>query len=64
MTTWKITFNNDNGNPQELIFDSKKNMIEVYLDCLNNRFGWNISELKAWKNERDYTEALNKFLEK
>lgn len=64
MTTWKITFNNDNGNPQELIFDSKKNMIEVYLDCLNSSFGWNISELKAWKNERDYTETLNKFLEK
>lgn len=61
MTTWKITFVSEAGKLQELICKSKREMIYQYLEFAWN---WNISELKAWKNERDYTETLNKFLGK
>lgn len=61
MTTWKITFVSEEGNPWELIYKSKRKMIYQYLKFACN---WNVSELKAWKNERDYTGTLNKFLEK
>lgn len=63
MTTWKITFVSETGKYQELICKSKREMIYQYLE-FHNVWGWKASELKAWKNERDYTETLNRFLEK
>lgn len=57
---WKITYI-QNGEEKELSSFNKKTMIKEYLDIMNSN---DISNLKMWKNDKDYTVTLNKFLSK
>ena len=60
---WKITYKYK-GKERGICCMSKKTMIKEYLDIMENPFIENISELKIWKNDIDYTETLNRFLSK
>ena len=58
---WKLTYM-QNGKEKGASCFSKKTMIKEYLDILDKPFKEDISELKIWKNDTDYTCTLNKFL--
>lgn len=60
-TYWKITHKK---NGKEIAFGcfSKKAMVLEYLKILELPSLSDISELKIWKGEKDYTNILNKFL--
>ena len=60
-TQWKITYK-QNGKENVNYSESKLTIIEEYLSILREPFTENISELKVWKNDIDYTYTLNKFL--
>lgn len=65
---WKITYIKNN-NPVVHFFNSKIHAISEYVNILNvgkcyNKNGEFISELKILKNDKDYTNTLNKFLYK
>lgn len=71
MNRWKITFRNAQGEEQEEYFANKQVMVYSYISKLfsnirvkkgNADKAESISELKAWKNGREYTETLNRFL--
>lgn len=60
---WKVTYI-QNGKEKGTSCFSKKTMVKEYLDILEKPFTENISSLKIWKNDTEYTGTLNKFLSK
>ena len=60
---WKVTYI-QNGKEKGSCCFNKKTMIKEYLDILDKPFTEDISSLKIWKNDTDYTITLNKFLNK
>lgn len=60
---WKVTYKYK-GKERNTSCMSKKTMIKEYLDILDKPFTEDISSLKIWKNDTDYTETLNRFLSK
>ena len=62
MIYWSISYK-ENGNEKSYGCYNKKEMIKEYLYQMDRPF-IAISELKIWKNEKDYTATLNRFLSK
>ena len=60
-TEWKITYK-ENGKEKQLVCYSKKAIVHEYLDILDEPFTRGICELKVFKNGKDYTPTLNRFL--
>lgn len=50
------------GQTEKESYVSKKAAIHRYLDLLDAPWSRNISELKIFKNETEYTGTLNRFL--
>lgn len=63
MITWKVTYIQSGKEKCSSCF-SKKTMVKEYLDIMNKPLTEDISSLKIWKNDTDYTSTLNKFLSK
>ena len=59
--TWKITYK-QHGQFKGCSCFSKKSIIEEYLKIMNLPFTKDISELKIFKDDVDYTATLNRFL--
>lgn len=64
MTVWKTSFRNAKGEIEERYHPTKSNAIWVYLSEGRMAAGMGHSEVKIWKNNKDYTATLNKFLNK
>ncbi len=62
-TQWTIQYKNKKGETVGTVTHSKKTAICEYIAQLQNGYKNGISELKILKNETDYTETLNKFLQ-
>jgi len=58
---WRITYK-QKGKEFDYGCFSKKEMIIEYLKLLEQPYENDISELKIWKNDIDYTATLNRFL--
>lgn len=63
MTKWTVTWKS-RGNEKAISCFSKKAAIHEYLDLLDMPFARDISELKIFKNGKEYTGTLNRFLAK
>lgn len=65
MNKWKITWKNELEKLQALETNSKKYMLEQYYEMLNMAW-WNFeySQLKVWKNGKDYTKKIDKIISK
>lgn len=65
MIKWKVAYKKDNTNEQKQeVVLSKQAAIQIYLKCLDGFYGNDINSLKIFKNDKDYTQTLNKFLYK
>jgi len=62
-STWKVTYK-QNGKEKGSQCFNKKEMVREYINILDRPQQDNISELKIFKDDKDYTETLNKFLYK
>lgn len=62
-TYWSISYK-ENGKEKKYGCFSKMQMIREYLQQLQRPFTDNISDLKIWKDDTDYTTTLNRFLSK
>lgn len=58
---WTVSYK-ENGKEKNICSFSKKAAIHEYLDLLDKPFIFGISELKIFKDETEYTGALNRFL--
>lgn len=58
---WTVSWK-ENRVEKKISCFSKKAAIHEYLDILDRPFNRNISELKIYKNETEYTGTLNRFL--
>lgn len=63
MIYWSVTYK-ERGKEHSYGCFSKMEMIAEYLRQLHRPFTDNISELRIFKNETDYTTTLNCFLAK
>jgi len=60
---YKLTYTRQDGSTVEQIESSKMQAVRHYLNLLDSN-PEEISSLKVWKNETEYTGTLNKFLNK
>ena len=61
MHKWEITYK-QNGNIKGCNCFSKKTIIKEYLRIMDLPLTENISDLKVFKDDVDYTATLNRFL--
>lgn len=59
---WSVSWV-ESGKEKKISCFSKRAAIHEYLDIMDRPFSRNISDLKFWKNNTDYTSTLNRFLE-
>lgn len=60
---WTVSYK-VNGVQKKISCFSKRAAIHEYLDTLELPFVCNVSELKIFKNDTEYTSTLNRFLER
>ena len=63
MVEWTVTWK-QNGTRKGVSTFSKKAAVHQYLDVLDGKDKRDVSELKIFKNEQEYTGTLNRFLMK
>ena len=64
MVRWKVTFRDYDGSERIYAAPSKLKAIRFYLNEVTISDDIQRSEYKIWKNNRDYTATLNRFLER